>query len=242
MDITTDELSWYWFKGNEVSGRLLQDVCLFRSCVLFDSGFRSNFGNLGKNFGDIQYSDFESYHIVACYNQEILGTIRISPSSVETVTLNILGLTDYQVLIKQLGTSLDQIVETNRLTIDERVRKLNLGRTLIYASIALIENIWDRSQMTIIGSAGNNTKQTDFITKHTDYKKIPDFPGRYSSIFNDQITFLKYDNPPYTKGAAKIEFFKNLFKKQEAVPWPRLTTNYQITPLNEIERAPELTV
>lgn len=232
MDISFNDLSWYWFKGNEVTGRLLQDVCLFRSCVLFESGFRKNFGSSGKNFGDIQYSDFESYHVIACLGDEILGTVRVTPPGVETVALSVLGLQDYKQLIQQMSTSLDRVIEINRLMIDNRVRKLNLGRTLMYASIGLIENVWKRNDMTVIGSAGNCTKQAQFFLNHTDYEKIPGVSDKFASTFNDDITFLKYRNPPYEKGSDKIDFFKGIFNVQLPFPGTRLKMSYETNPID----------
>ncbi|MBL7545564.1 MAG: hypothetical protein JNL11_17225 [Bdellovibrionaceae bacterium] len=161
MDISYDDLNWYWFKGNEMPSRLLQDLCLYRSHVICDFGTRKNFGHLGKNFGDMQYADFESYHIVLCRKDEILGSVRVTPGFVETVAAATLGEADYMKLIARLGTSLNKVLEINRLLIDYRVRRLNLGRILMYAAIGLIENVYDRKEMTIIGSAGNCTKRIE---------------------------------------------------------------------------------
>jgi predicted GNAT family N-acyltransferase len=226
MEITNYDLNWYWFKGNEVQSSLLQDVCLFRSYVLFDSGFRKNFGQAGKNFGDIQYSDFESYHIIACYKDQLVGTVRVTPPFTETVAHSVLGTDDYKQLIQHVGAELSSVIEINRLMVDSRVRKLQLGRTLMYAAIGLIENIWDRSQMTIIGSAGNVTKQAEFFQKHTDYEKIPDVPKKFALAFNDEITFLKYKNPPYVKGAEWIEFFKGKLSENARPKFDRLKMGY----------------
>ncbi len=225
-EISGRDLSWYWFKGNEVPSRLLQNVCLFRSFVLYDSGFRKNFGHSGANYGDVQYSDFESYHIMACYQDQLIGTVRITPPFTETVASSVLGPTEYKELIQHLGTKLSQVIEINRLMVDARVRKLQLGRTLMYAAVALIENQWDRSQMTIIGSAGNVTKQAEFFQKHTDYERIEGIQEKFASAFHDQITFLKYRNPPYAKGQEWIEFFKEKLNETAKPHFDHLQMGY----------------
>ncbi|NUM59369.1 MAG: hypothetical protein HUU56_12095 [Bdellovibrionaceae bacterium] len=234
MEFSLSQLRWHYFKGNEVNASLLQKICLFRSYVLFDSGFRQNFSQLGSDFGDIQYTDFESYHIIATAGEEILGTVRVTPPSGKTVALSVLGYDDYNSLIKLLNTTPEKILEINRLMIDSRVRKLNLGRTLMYASMALIENVWNRSEMTIIGSAGNCTKQAKFFLDYTDYEKIPGVSDRFASNFNDHITFLKYANPPYKKGAQQIEEFKKSLKQinhsHEHNFRTSLSQDYQIQP------------
>lgn len=236
MDISYDDLQWYWFKGNEMPSRLLQDLCLYRSHVICDFGTRKNFGYLGKNFGDIRYADFESYHIILCRKDEVLGSVRVTPGIVETVAASVLGETDYMNLINHLEVSLDKVIEINRLLIDYRVRRLNLGRILMYAAIGLIENVWDRKEMTIIGSAGNCTKQTQFFLNYTDYEKIPNVADKYTKDFDDTITFLKYRQAPYDKGADKIEFFKELFKNPTPFPWSRLRTGYvEQTELRQLE-------
>ena len=79
-------------------------------------------------------------------------------------------------------------------------------------AIAFIENNWNRADLTIIGSAGNCTKQAKFFLDHTDYKKIPNVSDKFASTFNDDITFLKYANPPYSKGTDEIIFFKKNLK------------------------------
>lgn len=226
MELSIDDLSWNWFRGNEVHGSLLQDVCLFRSFVLYDSGFRKNFGAYGRNFGDVQFSDFDSYHIVARAGKQVLGTVRVTPPQVETVAASVLGPEDYQSLIAKLGTDLDHVIEINRLMIDGRVRKLNLGRTLMYASVALIENLWDRSKMTIIGSAGNCTKQAQFFLNYTDYEKIPGVSDHFASTFNDHVTFLRYKQPPYVRGAEWIESFKKILGPKAKADFHRLEMAY----------------
>lgn len=212
MELTLNHLNWHCFKGKEVKASLLQKICLFRSFVLFDSGFRKNFSQVGQDFGDIQYTDFESYHIVASHEDEILGTVRITPPTGKTVALSVLGTEEYKSLIDLLETTPDKVLEINRLMIDSRYRKLNLGRTLMYAAIAFIENNWHREELTIIGSAGNCTKQAKFFLDHTDYQKIPHISDKFASTFNDDITFLKYANPPYSKGTDEINFFKKNLK------------------------------
>jgi predicted GNAT family N-acyltransferase len=221
MDLSLTGLSWFWFKGNSVQGSLLQDTCLFRSQVLFDSGTRKDFGISGRRYGDVQFADFESFHIVACLDKEILGTIRITPPFVETVAESVLGLEDYAKLLLHLQAEPSRVIEINRLMIDARVRKSALGRTLMHAAVALIENLWDRSQMVIIGSAGNCTKQAQFFVKYTDYEIIPGVANKFAETFNDQITFLKYKSPPYEKGSDWIEFFKEEFKVLKPPPFVR---------------------
>lgn len=228
MQTRYDDITWHWFKGNEVSGRLLQDVCLFRSCVLFDSGLRENFGSHGKNFGDTQYSDFDSYHIVASRHDEILGTIRVTPPHNDTVTAGVLGSVDFKALVNRLGFKLSHVVEVNRLMVDERTRQHNLGRMLIFAAIGLIEKLWDRDEVLIIGSAGNCTKQAQFTLKHTDFEKIPEMDDRFSETFSDDITFLRYGYAPYAKGEVHIRFFQELFAKQRMLPWKQLKVSYQL--------------
>ena len=225
-ELTGRYLNLYWFKGNEVQGSLLQDVCLFRSFVLFDSGFRKNFGNNGRNFGDIQYSDFESYHIIACHKDQLVGTVRVTPPYTETVAQSVLGQADYEDLLKLIGTDLNSVIEINRLMVDSRIRKLQLGRTLMYAAVALIENVWDRNQMTIIASAGNVTKQAEFFQKHTDYERISNVTDKFAAAFNDDITFLKYKNPPYTKGTEWIEYFKEKLDQKAKPTFDRLKMGY----------------
>jgi len=206
MELTLNDLNWYCFKGKEVKASLLQKICLFRSFVLFDSGFRKNFSQVGQDFGDIQYTDFESYHIVASHQDEILGTVRVTPPSGKTVALSVLGNEEYKSLINLLETTPDKVLEINRLMID----------SLMYAAIAFIENNWNRADLTIIGSAGNCTKQAKFFLDHTDYKKIPHVSDKFASTFNDDITFLKYANPPYSKGTDEIDFFKKNLKNLNA--------------------------
>lgn len=218
MEISLNNLAWYFFKGNDIPASLLQQVCLFRSNVLFDSGFRKNFDESGEDYGDIQYADFESFHIIACFKNEIIGTVRITPSRAKTVAQSVLGYQDYMKLIELLNTTSDKVLEINRLMIDVRFRKANLGKTLMYAAIALIESHWKRSELTIIGSAGNCTKQAKFFLDHTDYQKIPSVSDKFASTFNDHITFLKYSEPPYTKGVEEIAFFKNHLKRIKS--WP----------------------
>jgi predicted GNAT family N-acyltransferase len=226
VDFSIAELNWYWFKGNAVTARLLQDTCLFRSHVLFDSGTRKDFGKYGKRFGDVQYADFESYHIVACRQSEILGTIRVTPPLVETVGASVLGPEDYAKLLDHVGARAEQVIEINRLMIDRRIRKSELGRTLMYAAVALIENLWDRQKMVILGSAGNNTKQTQFFVNYTDYELIPGVANKFADTFNDQITFIKYKNPPYVKGADWIEVFKREFRLIGTPPFVRFDLGY----------------
>lgn len=216
MDISRNDLSWYWFKGNSVSGRLLQDVCLFRSHVLFDRGARKNFGIAGANFGDVQFSDFESYHVVACLGDEILGVIRVTPPRTEMVSSTVLGRDGFSQLLDTLETDRNHVVEINRLMVDARVRKLNLGRTLIYAAISLIHLLWDRSSMTVIGCAGHNLRQVDFCLKHTDFERISSVEDMFVPTFHDHVSFLKYRPAPYTKGVDWISFFAERFRQVSA--------------------------
>lgn len=243
MEISLNRLSWYWFKGNSVSGRLLQDVCLFRSHVLFDGGTRENFGSDGLNFGDIQYSDFESYHIVACLADEILGVVRITPPRSETVAWSVLGKERYLTLLEGLETDLNHVIEINRLMIDRRVRKLNLGRTLMYAAVALIHQLWDRSAMTIIGSAGNNTKQSAFFLNYTDYERVAGVSDIFATTFKDDITFLKYRLPPYSKGVEWIDFFRQELRKPSLPPFASFRMGYETLTIDhdESRNSPEPT-
>ena len=210
--IEISEFDWHWFKGNSVRGSLLQSVSRFRSRVLYDSGFRKDFGPNGKSFGDISFADFESYHIIASKKGEIYGTVRITPPHAEKVAEQVLGPEDYLRLVKHIGASPEKVCEINRLMIDQSLRKCALGKTLMYASIGLFEAQLDRSKYTIIGSAGNCTKQAQFFTKYTDYMRISDISDRAAPVFNDSISFLIYKNPPYINGKEEIEYFKQLFK------------------------------
>lgn len=207
MEIEFNNLDWFYFKGNSISANLLQKVCLFRSFALFDSGFRKNFDTEGAHFGDIQYTDFESHHIIASFQNQILGTVRVTPSCARTVAETVLGKPHYLQLLEKINAQPEKVLEINRLMIDSRFRRLNLGRTLMYAAVALIEKKWNRSEMTIIGSAGNCTKQAQFFLNYTDYKKIENVDEVYADAFSDKITFLKYEQPPYTKGTEFIEHF-----------------------------------
>lgn len=208
MAVEFDSLNWHFFKGNSVHASLIQKVCLFRSFILFDSGFRKSFDTEGANYGDIQYSDFESFHIIASLNNQILGTIRITPSKARTVTESILGKEKYLSLLSDLKVNPNDLLEINRLMVDSRFRKLNLGRSLIFSAIALIENLWVRDKMTIIGSAGNCSKQTQFCLNHTDFHKIEFLDNFFSAVFSDEVTVLKYALPPYSKGTEQIEYFR----------------------------------
>ncbi len=228
MEIQFNDLEWFWFKGNQINSKILQDVCLFRSCVLFDSGFRKNFGVSGKNFGDIQYADFESYHVVASLNQEIMGTVRVVPPHVENLTYGILGSNEYKNYVQHLHTTPDKIIEINRLMIDDRVRKLNLGRTLMFASVALVENIWKREEMTIIGIGGHKTRQVDFFTNYTDTERVEGYPDKFYPAYNDNVSFLRYKQRPYDKGHEKVEFFKKIFSEQKDLPFETYKMNYKI--------------
>ncbi|MCB9026749.1 MAG: GNAT family N-acetyltransferase [Bdellovibrionaceae bacterium] len=209
--INLSEFDWYWFKGNSVQGSLLQSVSCFRSRVLFDSGFRKDFGPKGKNYGDISFTDFESYHIIAAKEGKIYGTIRVTPPHAEKVAEQVLGAEDYLKLLKHIGTEANKVYEINRLMIDQSLRKCALGRTLMYAAIGLMEAQLNRSNYTVIGSAGNCTKQAHFFTKYTDYYRISNVNDRAAPIFNDTITFLVYKNAPYIKGKDEIDSFTKMF-------------------------------
>ncbi|MBL7546021.1 MAG: hypothetical protein JNL11_19535 [Bdellovibrionaceae bacterium] len=69
-------------------------------------------------------------------------------------------------------------------------------------------------------------KQTQFFLNYTDYQKIPEAADKYTPQFDDTITFLHYAQAPYTKGADRIDFFKELFKEPTVYPWPRMKTGY----------------
>lgn len=227
MEIEFNNLDWHYFKGNSIKASLLQKVCLFRSFALYDSGFRKNFDTEGAYYGDVQYTDFESYHIVASVNNQILGTVRITPSNARTVAETVLGKEKYLQMIAKLNTESHFVLEINRLMIDSRFRKLNLGRTLMYAAISLIEKKWNRQEMTIIGSAGNCTKQTQFFLNYTDYKKIENADDVYAEAFNDKITFLKYALPPYTKGTEFIDYFGKKLIEIDTLNSPVLTAYFK---------------
>lgn len=218
MELSLEKMEWIWFKGNQVPAQILQTVCEFRSRVLFDSGFRQNFARFGGSFGDIQYSDFESLHIIAHQNSELLGTVRITLPRQEIVALSVLGIEKYFELLTHIKTDFNHCIEINRLMIDERCRKLALGRTLMYAAIALVENYFQRDQITIIGSAGNCTKQKDFFLKYTDYELIDGVSNYFAKAFNDEVSLLKYKNPPYSNGVEWIHFFDHEFKNLKSIP------------------------
>lgn len=219
-------LNWSYFRGYEGTASLLQSICLFRSHVLYDSGFRKNFGSGGASYGDVQYSDFESYHIVASKGDEVVGTIRITPPGAETIALSVLGSARYQELLGRIDAKPSNTLEINRLMIDERFRKQKLGQTLMYAAVGLIENLWDRNQIHIIGSAGNCTKQVDFFLKYTDYQRISDVSNEFAEKFNDEVSFMSYAKPPYVKGAEWVKYFTNYFKEQRQPAWNRFKSNY----------------
>lgn len=227
-NIDLKKLDWNYFKGSEAQASLLQSICLFRSFVLYDAGFRKDFGQRGNSFGDIQYSDFESYHVVAYQDSEIVGTVRITPATTETVASSVLGEADFNYLLDRLVADKKSAVEINRLMIDERFRKQKLGQTLMYAAVALVDQIWGCENMTIIGTAGNCTKQTEIFLKYTDYRRIEGLQNHYAEKFNDEVTFLEYGSKPYHHGADWIEFFASQFSL-ERVPLPvRLRTKYQL--------------
>lgn len=232
-----NNLNWYWFKGKEVSSGLLRDLCLFRSHILFDSGNRKNFGFLGKNFGDIQFSDFESFHIVVCERNKIIGTIRVTPPLTENVTLSVLGLEGYKKLAENLMSNFSQIIEVNRLMLDPIYRGTNVSQLLMYASIGLIEALWISSKMTLIASAGNNRKQSVFISRYTDFQPIEGYENFESPQFGDTVTLLKCSSPPYKKGSNEIESFKTQFQKQESFLWKNFESNFQMNPKLEFEAA-----
>jgi len=227
MELRKEDLEWYWFKGNEVLGALLQSVCLFRSQVLFDRGFRQDFSEDGRLFGDVTYADFESYHVVAASAGRILGTVRVTPPHVENVARSVLGAAEYKALLEKIEVRRDRCLEINRLMIVAGFRKLGLGRTLIYAAVALIETVMNRKDFAILASAGNCTKQADFCLKYTDYERIAGVPNRFESAFNDEVTFLLYKNPPYEKGREDIERFRAIFAgeiaRAEPIPYRAFT-------------------
>ncbi len=227
-------LDWYWFKGNDVKASILQGVCRFRSYVLYGSGFRKNFGTTGKNFGDTYYTDFESYHIVAAINNVIIGTVRITPPNSETVGLSILGDEKYSAFLKKIDLSFENIVEINRLMVDDRFRSLKLGQTLMHAAVALTEKIWNLDHIEILGTAGNCTKQVDFFVKHTDYRKIEGLENFIAPEFNDEVTLLKYGKRPYNKGAKQIDEFVQLFNLNDCRPTLNFKSNYDHSLFNEM--------
>ena len=212
-----EDIYWNWFKGNEISAKQLQSIGIFRSQVLFNLGLRKSFGPFEMDFGDLRYVDFESYHIVAYYKSKLIGSIRVTPPMLETVTFGAMGMKLYLETLEMLGGDLNNVIEINRLMVDPDYRDLSLGRTLIYAAVALIENIWDRSKMLILGSAGHCMGQTEFVLKHTDFQKIPNREECFSQLFNDKLTFLYYKQAPYLKGVELISFFQNLFKQKDTV-------------------------
>jgi predicted GNAT family N-acyltransferase len=226
-NIDLKKLEWTYFKGSEVQASLLQSICLFRSFVLYDAGFRKDFGQHGSSFGDIQYSDFESYHVVAFQGSEIVGTVRITPATAETVASSVLGEAGFNSLLHRLVADKKSAVEINRLMIDERFRKQKLGQTLMYAAVALVDHLWKSENMTIIGTAGNCTKQTEFFLKYTDYRRIEGLQNQYAEKFNDEVTFLEYGSKPYRHGVDWVEFFANQFSLARDPLPVRLRTKYQ---------------
>jgi predicted GNAT family N-acyltransferase len=194
---------------------------LFRSKVLFDSGFRKDFDEQGRLFGDVAYADFESHHVVATIGDRLIGTVRVTPPSGENVARSVLGPLLYGNLITKIDGRWDRILEINRLMIDPEFRELKLGRTLMYAAMALIETYFERSEYEIIGSAGNCTKQADFFLKHTDYERIAEMPDHPAPAFNDTISFLRYKQAPYIKGADEIQSFRDLFASRSSVPFKK---------------------
>ncbi len=216
-----ESLDFCWFQGASVQASVLQSVCMFRSHVLYDNGFRKNFEINGKSYGDIQYSDFESFHIVATEDDTIWGTIRITPKSSLTVARSVLGEEEFQKLlisIGEMGNSVENVIEINRLMIDPNFRNSSLGQTLMFAAIGLIEILFNRTTTTILGTAGNCTKQLDFFMKYTDYVKIPKFNNANAPQFNDEVTFMIYEQPPYTKGKAEISKFSRQFRTGNRLP------------------------
>ncbi len=223
--VCISDLQWYCFKGNEVPGSLLQSVCLFRSKVLFDSGFRKDFDEQGRLFGDVAYADFESHHVVATVGDRLIGTVRVTPPSGENVARSVLGPLLYGNMISKIDGRWDRILEINRLMIDPEFRELKLGRTLMYAAMALIETYFERSEYEIIGSAGNCTRQADFFLKHTDYERIAEMPDHPAPAFNDTISFLRYKQAPYIKGADEIQKFQQVFASRAPVPFRKFAVS-----------------
>lgn len=223
----SSEIQWAWFQGSQVSSQLLKNLGVFRSHVLYDLGFRKSFGPLEPDFGDLKYVDFESYHILAIYNGFIIGSVRVTPPQQETVALSVLGKEKYLSMLQKIDARLDNVIEINRLMVDLRFRELALGRTLMYAAVALIENLWNRENVVVIGSAGNCTKQTEFFLKHTDYVRIPDQKDQEAPLFNDAISFLIYQRPPYQKGVEWISFFKSELQKSKITEGVYFSSYYQ---------------
>ncbi len=238
MEFTFDDLTWYWFRGNDVNARLLQDVCLFRSHVLYDGGTRKNFGHDGVHFGDVHYTDFDSYHIVACRGREIVGVIRVTPAKCETVTESVLGRMRFAEYLQHLETDRQHTLEINRLMIDPRYRKSNLGRTLMYAAVALIHRQWDRSIMTVIGAAGNITRQVDFFLKYTDYHRVEGWADEYAPAFSDHVSFMVYERTSYTRGLDWIEFFKREFQKNSIPIFRSFEMGYDRNEIPGLDIAP----
>ena len=199
---------WSWFHGKGVLGQTLQEVCLFRSTVLHNHGFRNQFSQDGALYGDVSYSDFESFHLTARSGGKLVGTVRVTPPSAPNVARTVLGSEKYLELLHIAGATPERVIEINRLMIDETIRRSGLGKTLMYGAVALIEALFKREDYFILGSAGNCTRQKDFFLKNTDYDVIPGITNHYAAEFNDEITFLSYAHPPYSKGAREIEWFR----------------------------------
>lgn len=211
MENSLSQFNWYAFKGNSGSAMTLQSLCLFRSWTLFDGGKRKNFDKNEVNFGDVQYSDFESFHIAATDRNKLIGCIRVTPPNNRTVTLSVLGKTHYDKMLKEIEGDHSSTVEINRLVVDPSFRKLGLGKLLIAAAFGFIENRWDTKKIKIICCSGNIDHQTTYIKKVTDYSDIKGFEKIWSDVFNDYVSVMVHPAPPYKNNLETITLFTQYF-------------------------------
>lgn len=235
MSAANRDLDWRWFRGRDVQGSLLQSLCLFRSQVLYDRGLRESFGQFGATFGDIQYADFDSYHIVATRGPLILGAVRITPPQAQTITLSILGPEKYADLIRKVNATPESVVEINRLVVDRSSRDLVLGKTLMCAAVALTEMVW-HGGMTIIGTSGNNAKQINLFLRHLDCERIQGVDDVFCEKYNDTVSFVRYKEPPYVKGAQAIDYFKQRLQYNSPPDFEAFQSNYHQTTIPTLLR------
>lgn len=166
---------------------LLEEITQFRTKIFSQDEKRKGFTKLDTD----TILDQNSYHIVASFNDEIIGYNRITPLHIDMdcIFSRAYGKEYFQAVYRQL-TSENPLSEVSRWSIDPRFSPHFLGIKVFAGFWALIIKLKHHA-------ISINSKTVNFSIEQGGAKLIANDPI-YSTYYNDTIVplYYQYHEPP----------------------------------------------
>jgi N-acyl-L-homoserine lactone synthetase len=192
-------------------------IAAFRARVLFDEGRRPSFRNDEGAYADADPLDALAFHVVVRCEGEIVGCIRVNPTSVSPPSsmAALLGPALLAHVMRSLHVDPSECWDGGRWAVDPRRQRAALGGELACAAMAVARHLGGRR---LVGVAGVRQRQAErLVSLGAEY--VVACPAVEAKALDDELRVVAFDlDQVRPASATRIEAVAVVLRRAWASP------------------------